>query len=78
MFLSIQKLGPMASSDENSYLAPLALDVCRLLPRWMAGKRSGVFKNGAVSNGFGIVTRIATMATSNRGLPKAPPTFFRP
>ena len=65
----------MASSDENTYLAPLALGVCRLLPRWMADKRSGVFKNDAVSNGFRIVTGIATIAASNRSLPKAPPTI---
>jgi hypothetical protein len=29
---------------------------------------SDVFKNGVVSNGFGLVARVVTMAASNRGL----------
>jgi hypothetical protein len=59
--------GAKAGSGKNKYLAPLALGV--LAASSMDGdEASDVFKNGVVSNGFGLVARVVTMAASNRGL----------
>jgi len=59
--------GAKAGSGKNKYLAPLALGV--LAASSMDGDEdSDVFKNGVVSNGFGLVARAVTMAASNRGL----------
>ncbi len=59
--------GAKAGSDKNKYLAPLVLGV--LAASSMDGdEASDVFKNGVVSNGFGLVARVITMAASNRGL----------
>ncbi len=59
--------GAKAGSDKNKYLAPLALGV--LAAASMDGdEASDVFKSGVVSNGFGLVARVVTMAASNRGL----------
>jgi hypothetical protein len=64
--------GAKAGSGKDKYLAPLALGV---LAAWSlggstknGGKAKGVLKNGVVSNGFGVIARIATMAASNRTL----------
>jgi hypothetical protein len=59
--------GAKAGSGKNKYLAPLALGL--LAASSMDGdEASDVFKNGVVSNGFGLIARIVTMAASNRGL----------
>jgi hypothetical protein len=59
--------GAKAGSGRNKYLAPLALGL--LAASSMDGdEASEVFKNGVVSNGFGLVARVVTMAASNRGL----------
>jgi hypothetical protein len=59
--------GAKAGSGKNKYLAPLTLGV--LAASSMDGdEASDVLKNGVVSNGFGVIVRIATMAASNRGL----------
>jgi len=59
--------GAKAGSGKNKYLAPLALGV--LTAASMDGdEASDIFKNGVVSNGFGLVARVVTMAASNRGL----------
>jgi hypothetical protein len=59
--------GAKAGSGKNKYLAPLALGV--LAASSMNGdEASDIFKNGVVSNGFGLVARIVTMAASNRSL----------
>lgn len=59
--------GAKAGSGKNKYLAPLALGV--LAASSMDGdEASDIFKNGVVSNGFGLVARVVTMAASNRGL----------
>src|SRR6266851_6753837 len=59
--------GAKAGSGKNKYLAPLALGV--LAASSMDGdEASDIFKSGVVSNGFGLVARVVTMAASNRGL----------
>ncbi len=59
--------GAKGGSDKNKYLAPLALGV--LAAASMNGdEASDVFKNGVVSNGFGLVARIVTMAASSRSI----------
>jgi len=59
--------GAKAGSDKNKYLAPLVLGV-RAASSMDGDEASDVFKNGVVSNGFGLVARVITMAASNRGL----------
>lgn len=59
--------GAKAGADKNKYLAPLALGV--MAAASMDGdEASDIFKNGVVSNGFGLLARIATMVASNRNL----------
>jgi hypothetical protein len=59
--------GAKAGSGKNKYLAPLALGF--LAASSMDGDEAeDVFKNGVVSNGFGLAARIVTMAASNRSL----------
>jgi hypothetical protein len=60
--------GAKAGSGTNKYLEPLALGVLAAFSMDRVKGKKGVLKNGAVSNGFGVIARIATMAASNRAL----------
>jgi hypothetical protein len=57
-----------AGSGKDKYLEPLALGVLAAFSMNQLKGKKGVLRNGAVSNGFGVIARIATMAASNRTL----------
>jgi hypothetical protein len=63
-----QEGGAKAGSDKGKLLAPLALGILAASSMDRDRDSNGVLKNGVVSNGFGIVVRIVTMATANRDL----------
>ncbi len=58
--------GAKATGGPNKYIAPLVLGL--FAASASLGDDDNVVKNGVVSNGFGLMARIATMATANRGV----------
>jgi hypothetical protein len=60
--------GAKAGSGKDKYLEPLALGVLAAFSMDRVKGKKGVLQNGVVSNGFGVIARIATMAASNRTL----------
>jgi hypothetical protein len=60
-----QEGGAKAQPDKNKVLAPLVLG---LLASNATDRDAGTLHTGVVSNGFGIVIRVVTMATTNRNL----------
>jgi hypothetical protein len=58
--------GAKATSGPDKYIAPLTLGL--LAAAAGEGDADNVVKNGVVSNGFGLMARVATMATANKGV----------
>ena len=58
--------GAKATGGPDKYVAPLVLGLFAASAG--LGDDDNVVKNGVVSNGFGLMARIATMATANRGV----------
>lgn len=58
--------GAKATSGPDKYIAPLVLGL--FAASASLGDDDNVVKNGVVGNGFGLMARIATMATANRGV----------
>ena len=58
--------GAQATGGPDKYVAPLVLGL--LAASAGEGDSDNVVKNGTVSNGFGIMARIATMATANKSV----------
>jgi hypothetical protein len=58
--------GAQASGGVGKYIAPLALGI--LASQAGEGDSDNVVKNGVVSNGFGIIARVVTIATANKGV----------
>lgn len=62
--------GAQATGGKNKYLAPLALGLMAAASGGDGDNKDGGggLRNGVVSNGFGIVIRVVTLASSNRQL----------
>ncbi|HYK36524.1 hypothetical protein [Alloacidobacterium sp.] len=58
--------GAKATGGPEKYVAPLVLGL--LASSAGEGDSDNVVKNGVVSNGFGLMARIATMASANKGV----------
>jgi hypothetical protein len=58
--------GAKATGGSNKYVAPLVLGL--FAASASLGDDDNVVKNGVVSNGFGILARLATMATADRNI----------
>jgi hypothetical protein len=58
--------GAKATGGSNKYVAPLVLGL--FAASASLGDDDNVVKNGVVSNGFGILARVATMATADRNI----------
>lgn len=58
--------GAQATGGSNKYVAPLVLGL--FAASASLGDDDNVVKNGVIGNGFGLMARIATMATANRGV----------
>ncbi len=59
-----QEGGARAKADKGKVLAPLTLGILAAASMDKDGEHA-VVKNGVVSNGFGIIARVITMATAN-------------
>lgn len=60
--------GAQATGGRDKYVAPLVLGLLAASASGGDKDNDDVVKNGAVSNGFGLVVRIATMASTNRSV----------
>jgi hypothetical protein len=58
--------GAKATGGPDKYVAPLVLGL--FAASASLGDDDNVVKNGVVGNGFGLMARVATMATANRGV----------
>jgi hypothetical protein len=58
--------GAKATGGKGKYLAPLVLGVMAAAAGDDDEKDGSALRNGVVSNGFGLVIRVVTMASSNR------------
>jgi len=58
--------GAKATGGPDKYVAPLVLGL--FAASASLGDDDDVVKNGVVGNGFGLMARLATMATANRGV----------
>jgi hypothetical protein len=58
--------GAKATGGPDKYVAPLVLGL--FAASASLGDDDNVVKNGVVGNGFGLMARLATMATANRGV----------
>jgi hypothetical protein len=58
--------GAKATGGKDKYVAPMVLGLFAASAG--LGDDDNVIKNGVVSNGFGLMARIATMAVANRGV----------